>query len=164
MWTVERACMLGMQSSDIYSERIDIAWAGAAAGSLVVRCSARPRTCVLCVSNSRQLAYPGLSYRPIRYRHHAINRYRAFARNRDPGAAGRRERSGPASRGGPAGTAVTAVWAPGDPSDPFTNRRVDSIDRWTSTSASPRSPLSQHAPSRERLGQSRSRRHAALND
>ena len=156
MWTVERACMLGMQSSDIYSERIDIAWAGAAAGSLVVRCSARPRTCVLCVSNSRQLAYPGLSYRPIRYRHHAINRYRA-----EPGC---RERSG--VPGGPAGTAGTAVWAPGDPSDPFTNRRVDSIDRWTSTSASPRSVFTARSLARASRSVKRhgERRHAALND
>ena len=82
MWTVEWACMMGMQKSDIYSEfsERNRHCVGAGAGSLV-RCSARATDmCVLCVSNSRQLAYPGLSYRgPIRYRHQCP-RYRGTGR------------------------------------------------------------------------------------
>lgn len=85
--------MMGMQKSDIYSEfsERNRHCVGAGAGSLV-RCSARATDmCVLCVSNSRQLAYPGLSYRgPIRYRHQcAISRNGTAKCGRTAGRAGR---------------------------------------------------------------------------
>lgn len=51
MWTVEWACMMGMQKSDFYSER-NRHCVGGCRGSLV-RCSARPRTwCLVCVELS----------------------------------------------------------------------------------------------------------------
>jgi hypothetical protein len=65
MWTVERACMMGMQKSDIYSERNRHCVSGCRVACSMFHAATR----VLCVSNSRQLAYPGLSYRPIRYLH-----------------------------------------------------------------------------------------------
>jgi hypothetical protein len=131
--------MMGMQKSDFYSER-NRHCVGAGAGSLV-RCSARATDmCVLCVSNSRQLAYPGLSYRgPIRYRHQC-----AISRNGTAKVADGRPR--PVRAG---------ARTPRDKKMPKHERPPGSgatHSTWTSTSASPRSAFSQHAPSC--LGQS----------
>jgi hypothetical protein len=60
--------MMGMQKSDMYSERNRHSLRGRVPGRLFVVFRAATDI-VLCVSNSRQLAYPGLTYRPIRYRH-----------------------------------------------------------------------------------------------
>ena len=57
--------MMGMQKSDIYSERNRHCVSGCRVACSMFHAATR----VLCVSNSRQLAYPGLSYRPIRYLH-----------------------------------------------------------------------------------------------
>ena len=79
--------MMGMQKSDIYSERNRHCVSGCRVACSMFHAATR----VLCVSNSRQLAYPGLSYRgPIRYRHQcAISRNGTAKCGRTAGRAGR---------------------------------------------------------------------------
>jgi hypothetical protein len=135
MWTVERACMMGMQKSDIYSERNRHCVSGCRVACSMFHAATR----VLCVSNSRQLAYPGLSYRPIRYLHPM-----RYNRGRDGAPArGRRAKMRPARTPRDKKSCPNSDHPPGSGATHST---------WTSTSASPRSAFSQHAPSR--LGQS----------
>jgi len=90
-------------------------------------------TRVLCVSNSRQLAYPGLSYRPIRYLHPM-----RYIRGRD---------------GAPArGRRAHHTWQKDAQTATTHHQGRVRLTRLGLPPRRPPGPLSQHAPSR--LGQS----------
>ena len=124
MWTVERACMMGMQKSDIYSERNRHCVSGCRVACSMFHAATR----VLCVSNSRQLAYPGLSYRPIRYLHPM--RYISRTGRRAGPRAARQNAGARTPRPRDKKSCPNSDHPPGSGATHST---------WTSTSASPRS-------------------------
>ena len=137
MWTVERACMMGMQKSDIYSERNRHCVSGCRVACSMFHAATR----VLCVSNSRQLAYPGLSYRPIRYLHPM-----RYNRGRDGAPA--RARAARQRCGARPAAGDKKSW----PQRATTHQGRVRLTRLGLPPRRPPGPLSQHAPSR--LGQS----------
>ena len=135
MWTVERACMMGMQKSDIYSERNRHCVSGCA-GSLV-RCSTRPRVSCVC----RTLANSPIPGCPI-------GLFAIFIRCDIIADGTARRPAGGAPKCGPRAPHVTKNLA----QTATTHQGRVRLTRLGLPPRRPPGPLSQHAPSR--LGQS----------